>query len=159
MTLTATKTTHRHRPLWVTTMTWLLGVLGIGAVGGGWVMIFGIGGESMLPDAYLDSLPLVHSWVLPGLVLMIGFGFGSLLTGYGVHFRPTWRWVRPVEHLSSHHWSWLATILLGAGQMVWIGIEVVSIPFSFLMPTFGLVGLALFVLPLTRQVSDYLRIT
>lgn len=159
MTLTATKTTPQSRPLSVMATTALLAVLGLGAVGGGWALIFGIGGESMLPDTYLESLPLVNNWVLPGLVLMIGFGFGALLTGYGVLRRPSWRWVRAVESLTSHHWSWLATILLGAGQMVWIGIELMSIPFSALMPTFGLVGLALFVLPLTRRVSNYLRAT
>ena len=51
----------------------------------------------------------------------------------------------------------IATILIGVGQMIWIMLELMSIPFSALMPTFGAVGLALALLPLTSPVQDYLK--
>jgi hypothetical protein len=120
-------------------------------------MVFGIGGESMLPDEYLDALPLVDSWVIPGLILMIGFGFGSLIAAFGVWRRPVWAWLSGLERLTGHHWSWIATVLIGVGQMIWITIELVSIPFSALMPTFGAVGLALALLPFTSPIQDYLK--
>jgi hypothetical protein len=41
--------------------------------------------------------------------------------------------------------------------MIWITIELVSIPFSALMPTFGAVGLALALLPLTPPIQEYLK--
>jgi hypothetical protein len=134
----------------------LLLILGIGALGGGIAMITGVGGESMLPDAYLEDLPLIDNWVVPGLILAIGFGLGSLLTAYGVWRRPQWARAQRLVAFTRHHWAWLATLLLGVGQVAWITIEVVSIPFSFLMPTFGLVGLALSLLPLTPSFRHYL---
>ena len=157
MTLTVTSAPSVHRPLPVRILTILLVVLGIGAVGGGFAMVFGIGGESMLPDEYLDALPLVDSWVVPGLILMIGFGFGSLTVAFGVWRRPAWAWLDGLERLTGHHWSWIATIVIGVGQVVWITLELVSIPFSVLMAIFGLFGLALALLPLTRSVRNYLK--
>jgi hypothetical protein len=135
----------------------LLLVLGLGAVGGGLAMIFGFGGESFLPDEYLDDVPLVDSWLLPGLILFVGFGLGSLVALYGVLRRPRWERLRRLERATGHHWAWIATILIGLGHMVWIGIELNSIPFSPLMPTFGLVGLALTLLPLTSSMRSYLE--
>jgi hypothetical protein len=88
---------------------------------------------------------------------MIGFGLGSLLVGYGVMRRPRWSWIAGLERLSGHHWSWIGTILIGVGQVVWITLELVSIPFSMLMPFFGSVGLALALLPLTRTARTYLE--
>jgi hypothetical protein len=157
MTLTITKAVRVARPFPVVVILTLLIALGIGAVGGGWAMIFGIGGESMMSNEVLEALPLVDSWVIPGLVLLIGFGLGSLLAAYGVWRRPRWSWLARLEQMTGHHWSWLATILIGAGQVVWITLELVSIPFSVLMAVFGPLGLALALLPLTPSARLYLK--
>jgi hypothetical protein len=157
MTLTITKAVRVARPFPVVVILTLLIALGIGAVGGGWAMIFGIGGESMMSNEVLEALPLVDSWVIPGLVLLIGFGLGSLLAAYGVWRRPRWSWLAGLEQMTGHHWSWLATILIGAGQVVWITLELVSIPFSVLMAVFGPLGLALALLPLTPSARLYLK--
>jgi hypothetical protein len=158
MTLTATRIIEAHRPFPVVIVITLLTLLGLGAVGGGYAMIFGIGGEDFMSQEYLEALPLVNSWLVPGLVLMFGFGFGSLLVGYGVMRRPRWSWLGGLEWLSGHHWSWVATIVIGVGQVVWITLELVSIPFSFLMAIFGPLGLALALLPLSKVVRTYLEI-
>jgi len=159
MTLTTTGVARQARPHNVVWIDTLLLVLGIGAVGGGWAMTFGIGDGNVLPDEYLEALPLVNSWVVPGLVLLLGFGVGSLVAAYGVLQRPHWSWTRGIERVTGHHWSWIATIAIGVGQVIWIGLEIISIPFSWLMPTFGLVGLALALLPLTRSARDHLQRT
>lgn len=158
MTLAARQAVRVTRPIPVILITALLALLGVGAVGGGLAMLFGVGGF-MLPDEYLEMLPLVDNWIVPGLVLLLVFGIGSLVTLYGVWARPRWDWLGWLEKATGHHWSWIAAILLGFGQMIWITLEIVSIPFSFLMPTFGLVGLALALLPWLHSVRHYLDIT
>jgi hypothetical protein len=40
--------------------------------------------------------------------------------------------------------------------MIWITLELVSIPLSILMPIFGAVGLALALLPFLTSVKEYL---
>jgi hypothetical protein len=158
MTLTATTTVQTHRPFAVGLISGLLALLGLGAVGGGGAMIFGIGGKSMLPDEYLGMLPIVDSWLVPGLLLGVGFGFGSLVLLYGMLYKPNWPWLRGLERLTGHHWAWIGTIAIGVAHMAWIAIELISIPFSFLMPTFGLVALALALLPWRPSVRAYLRV-
>ncbi len=133
----------------------LLIILGVGAVGGG--LGLALGGAGMRPpDSYLDDLPLISNWVIPGLILVVGFGVGSLVAAYGIARRPRWAILGVIERLTRHHWSWITTIVIGGAQVIWIGIEVVSIPFSVLMPTFGLIGMALLALPLTTSVRSYL---
>jgi hypothetical protein len=61
-----------------------------------------------------------------------------------------------LERLTGHHWSWTGTIVIGAGQVLWILLEVISIPFSMLMVIFGSIGLALAVLPFTPTLRKYL---
>jgi hypothetical protein len=156
MTLLASSPTRTRRPGLVIAVMVLLALLGIGAVGGGLAMLFGMGGESFLPGGYLDTVPLIDSWVLPGLVLLVGFGLGSLFTLWGMWARPRWPIADRLEQWTGHHWSWLATMVIGWSQVVWILLEFMFIPVSFLMPTFGIVGLALGLLPLTSSVRRYL---
>lgn len=157
MTLTATRTVSQPRPVPIAWISALLLILGLGATAGGAAMIFGVGSSTMLPNEYLETVPLIDSWVIPGLVLMVGFGIASLIATYGVLQRPHWRWFDGIERMTGHHWSWIATIAIGVGHVIWIGLEFVFIPFSWLMPTFGLIGLALGLLPFTAQARRYLR--
>jgi hypothetical protein len=148
-----------RRPGLVVTLIVLLLFLGITALASGIAMTFGPGDfEITPPEAWLDYFPLIGSWVVPGLVLGIGFGLGSLFTGYAMVRRPDWSWARFVEKPTGHHWVWLATILLGFGQVIWIGLEFIYLPeISWLMWLYGVIGLALLMLPFTKTVSDHLR--
>lgn len=91
-------------------------------------------------------------------MLGVGFGLGSRLVGYGMRRRPQWPWLRPVDRLTRHHWSWIATILIGAGQLAWISLELVYLPeLSILQAIYGAVGLVLVLLPLIPSARSHLR--
>jgi hypothetical protein len=62
----------------------MLVFLGVTALGGGVEMVVFRAGNSHLPCAWLDSIPLVDSWPVPGLVLGLGFGVGLLVTAYAL---------------------------------------------------------------------------
>ncbi len=114
MTLTATETVRAHQPLPVQITEGLLILLGISALAGGAALIFGLGdGQLMAPAEWLENLPIIDSWVVPGLVLGIGFGLGSLLAAYGMIRRPRWDWAAFAEQPTGHHWSWIGTVLIG----------------------------------------------
>ena len=120
-------------------------------------MVFGIGGEIMLPQAWLDGIPLIDSWVIPGLVLGLGFGVGSLVVAYGVIRRPEWHWLNWVESLTGHHWSWAGALVLGAGHVMWILLELAFLPeATWLQAVYGSVGVGLVVLPLLPTLRDHL---
>ena len=159
MTTTATHVATRdHRPALVSTTVGLLFFLGVSAVAGGIALSFGTTESGLLPPAeWLDAIPLVDEWLVPGLVLGLGFGLGSLFAGFGVLGRPHWRWASFAERATGHHWSWLATMVIGLAHVLWIGLELVFLPeLSVLQAIYGPLGLALFLLPFSRPVSEYL---
>jgi len=137
----------------------LLFFLAISALACGVALTFSVGDEGAAPPVdWLDAIPLVDSWVVPGLILGIGFGLGSLLVGYGVLTRPRWEWARFIEKPTGHHWTWLGTILIGIGHVVWLGPGLVSLPeLSVLQVVYGATGLALLALPFVPTVSSHLR--
>jgi hypothetical protein len=133
----------------------VLAFLGVSALGGG--IALSLGGAAAPPREWLADVPLVNDWLLPGLVLSVGFGLGSLVTLYGVWRRPAWPWLRFVERAIGHHWSYGATVLLGLGQVLWIGLEVIYLPeLSALQIIYGGVGAALIALPALTSVRSYL---
>jgi len=135
----------------------LLVFLGISALGGGLMMIFA--GDTIFPAEWLTAFPVITNWVVPGLVLAIGFGVGSLVTAHGARRQPTWGVMRPVEQWTRQHWSWLATSLIGLGQMVWIALELLYLEGgAWLQVLYGSVGVALFLLPLTAELRRRLSI-
>jgi hypothetical protein len=156
MAVTVTPAVTGHRPAAVWTTIGVLVFLGVSAVAGGVAMVFGIGAAP--PREWLGRIPLINTWVIPGLVLGIGFGLGSLLAAYGMLRRPRWARLRPVERLTRRHWSWIVTILLGLGHIAWIVIELIYIPLSGLQAVYGSVGVALLLLPVHPAVRAYLAI-
>jgi len=156
MTITVAQHSTAHRPAAVSTTIGVLIFLGLSAVVGGVMLLFtSIPGDNF-PGDWLERIPPIDSWLLPGLVLGVGFGIGSLIVAYGVLRKPQWTWLAVVKRLSGHHWSWLATIVLGAGQVVWIVLEVIYLGFGALHVVYGTVGLALVLLPLLPSVRSHL---
>jgi hypothetical protein len=138
----------------VWTAVGVLAFLGISAIAGGVAMVLDVGTP---PDDWLERIPVIDTWMVPGLVLVVGFGFGSLLSGYGMLRRPRWAWLHPVERLTRHHWSWAATVLIGLGQIAWIVVELVYLPEpSALQVVYGGVGAALLLLALLPAVRRHL---
>jgi hypothetical protein len=71
--------------------------------------------------------------------------------------KPHWAWLGRVERRTGHHWSWIATILIGFGQLVWLALELVYLPdLSWLEALYAVVSIALLVLPMSTPVSRYL---
>jgi hypothetical protein len=158
MAITVTPMVTGHRPARAAATIAVLVFLGISATAGGTAMMLGIGAAP--PEDWLAEIPVIDSWVVPGLVLGIGFGLGSLVTAYGMLRRVRWAWLGFAERLTRHHWSWIATVLIGAGQLAWIAIEVIYLPeLSVLQAVYGATGVALLVLPLHPTVRGYLAVS
>jgi hypothetical protein len=142
-----------HRPATVWTFAAVLLFLGVSAVAGGIAMLSGF----TPPDRWLDEIPLVGTWLIPGLVLALGFGAGSLVTAYGVIRRPSWAWLSGVERRTGHHWCWAAGLTLGLGQAMWIALELAYLPQrSALQVVYGATGVLLVLLPLLPPVRHHL---
>lgn len=142
------------RPATATATIAVLGFLGVSAVGGAFGFFFDVG---MRDEGWLEQIPLITNWAVPGLILGIGFGLGSLVAAYGVMRRPVWEWLAWAERLTGQHWAWTATLVLGIGMVVWIGLQLIWLGVSFLHVIYGLVGLALIALASSDTFRDYMR--
>lgn len=154
-----TGTRHVGPVLAVRAVVTLLILLGVSAMAGGVEMLLDINGGTYLPQSWLGALPMIDTFLLPGLVLLFVFGIGSLTTAYGMARRPQWQWLRGFERVTGHHWSWTATALLGVGQLLWITIELIYLPgLSWLQVVYGLIGLGLALSPWIAPIRNDLRV-
>ena len=135
----------------------LLAFLGLAALGGGLTMIADPnGGLIGMPAEWMERVPLIDSWLVPGIVLAVWFGLGSLLTLAGMiwRFEPTG--ARLLQRLGAgRHWTWGATVTLGTTQVVWIGVELLLLPQTMwiqaLMASVGALMVVLMFAPSARR--------
>ena len=161
MTAPVGSTTRAPRTAATRTLVGLSAFLGLGAIGGGVTFLLDpSGGAAGLTVELLERAP-VDSYLLPGLLLVLGFGVPAsilvaaiLRPGDGP---PRLRVLRWVEQRSRHRWAWLGSRLLGAVLMVWIVVQVLLIEFSWFQPLMLLIGAALVALPASRGVRSDLR--
>ncbi|MEU4236161.1 hypothetical protein [Actinoplanes sp. NPDC026619] len=112
----------------------ILSFLGVTALGGGVAILVG----ATPPSSWLDDVPLIHGWTIPGLVLTAGFGLGSLLVAVAV--------------LRRVRWSRAAVLLDGLALVVWIALEVAYLPnTSWLQVIYAAAGVALLLLAATPR--------
>ncbi|MBY5163924.1 hypothetical protein [Salsipaludibacter albus] len=134
---------------------------GVTATAGGTMLAAGslpaisVPGTITPPDAFLDGLPF-DTWLIPGLVLGIGLGVSALVISWGLVRRPAWQWLSPLERRTGQHWSWAASIVLGAGLLLWIMVQVTLIPLSWLQLAYGGLGASILVLATRPSVRTWL---
>lgn len=163
---------ERHRrPGSVTATIWVLGFLGVTALAGGLEMLVFVRGNVYLPASMLDQVPLLDTWLVPGLVLTFAFGVGGLVGAWGIARQPRVRQLAMVERRTSTHWSWAWTVAVGYAFTAWMTVEIALLGFPWeatdttgevsawvLYGIYVTVALLLLVLPRTRGVRDHLLI-
>ncbi len=153
---------------------WTIGTLmflGLTALGGGIEMLAFYAGNQYLPVDMLERIPF-DTFVVPGLVLGIGFGLGSLFVAWGMWRRPEIGVLGWLERLTERHWAWAGAVLIGLGFTMWMVIEISLLgapwapetagdgePITWLLySVYGATALALLILPQLRPVRAYMRV-
>jgi hypothetical protein len=118
-----TQTAKQTRPSSVYVLMFLLLLLGISAMYGGYnLMVDPSGGQLQMPSNWIESTPF-KNYFIPGLILFTVLGISPLVTVVALWLRPTWTLVRGLEHLSHEHWAWLASVKLGIALIIWITVQ------------------------------------
>jgi hypothetical protein len=149
----------------------ILVFLGVTALAGGMEMLVFPHGNVYLPEDMLDRLP-VDTFVLPGLILGVVFGLGSLFVAWGMMRRAEIGWLAGLERVTGRHWSWAGLLMVGLGFTTWLIVEVALLgtPWAqadssgetsawVLYGIYGSLALGLLVLPHLRGVKGFLRVS
>ncbi|MFA6246175.1 MAG: hypothetical protein WC615_04490 [Mucilaginibacter sp.] len=105
----------------------LLASLGLGALGGGFVLMISPDGELMgMPLSVLKPSPFT-SFLIPGAILFTVLGIGPLLIIGALIKKPACTTAEMINCFKDMHWSWTFTIYMAFALMIWIQLEMVFI--------------------------------
>lgn len=132
----------------------LIGLLSIGALGGGAALMISPDGSLMqMPISFLDSSPF-GNFFLPGLILFTVLGIFPALLIPGLVRKPVCKICERINLLSDMHWAWSFAVYLSFALIIWIQVEMIILKTVFWLQTFymtyGLVLLVILLLPPVR---------
>ena len=137
--MTSSDRPRRPAALWI--LLALLLVQGVGGLAGGLSLALMPDGSIMkMPVSYLDGSPF-SDFLIPGLILLLVLGVLPLVATAGL-------WL-------GRRWAWYAAFAVGCALMIWILVEITIVPFSWLQPAFGVVGVLIFAVAVLKSVRRY----
>jgi hypothetical protein len=154
-----THTNHLRPWLPLLALSVCLVFLGINGFIGGYLMLSDPNGTPMgMPVSYLERTPFPNFYI-PGLFLVFLWGCGSFVLLAGLWLRPRWSAFALLTFWTHEHWAWGLSVLLGLGLLVWLTVQVFTLP-KMAVIQFILYALAvlLIVLPQLPPMRDYFRV-
>ena len=103
----------------------LLSFLGLGAFGGGGVLVLSPSGEMMgMPLGVLENSPFSNI-LIPGIILFTILGVIPLLLIYALIKKPKWRIPEFFNFFNDMHWAWSFSVYIGFALIIWIQTEMI----------------------------------
>jgi hypothetical protein len=102
--------------------------LGVNGVIGGVLMLRDPNGSPMgMPVSYLARTPF-QNWFVPGLWLILIWGSGSILALLGLWMHPAWSPLDRLTRWTHESWAWVLSVMLGMALLVWLTVQVFTLP-------------------------------
>jgi hypothetical protein len=132
--------------------------LGVSGIFGGYLMLSNPTGTVLgMPVTYLERTPF-SNWFIPGLWLVFIWGLGSFVALAGLWLRAELSAFALLTFWSHEHWSLGLSILLGLALVVWLTVQVFTLPLTTAIQ-YILYGLALVLIftPMLPSMREYYR--
>ncbi len=106
----------------------LLSFLGLGAIGGGTLLIISPSGKLLggLPLSILDHSPF-KDFLIPGIILFLVLGLFPCLLSAALIKKPASRFAEHFNFFKDMHWAWSFSIYLSFALIIWIQVETIYI--------------------------------
>ena len=102
----------------------LLGFLGVGAIGGGGVLIISPTGEMLgMPSSMLEKSPF-NSYLIPGIILFTVLGLIPLMLIIALIKKPKSKLADQFNFFKDMHWAWTYSIYIGFILIIWIQLQI-----------------------------------
>jgi hypothetical protein len=133
----------------------LLVFLGVGAIGGGAVLILSPSGELMgMPLSMLDHSPF-SSFLIPGIVLFTILGIFPIVNAITLVKKPDSILAERLNAFKDMHWSWSYTIYTAFALIIWIQLELIFLNAVHWLHTFYMfLALTILSIALLKPVRD-----
>lgn len=108
-------------------LIFILVFLGLGAIGGGGVLILSPSGELMgMPLTLLDHSPFT-SFLIPGIVLFTFLGLSPFLLIFALLKKPKSSFAEMFNCFKDMHWAWTFSVYMAFILIIWIQVQMVFI--------------------------------
>ena len=108
-----------------TTLLWLLGLLGLGALGGGGLLAVAPSGRLLgMPVSMLAGSPFAD-FLVPGIVLFTLLGVAPCLLVVALLKQPRSPLAERLNFCGDMHWAWTSSIYVAFALILWIQLEMV----------------------------------
>jgi uncharacterized membrane protein YqjE len=103
----------------------VLGFLGLGAIGGGVVLIISPTGELLgIPLSEFKNIPF-DSYLIPGIILFVVLGIIPLLLIIALLKKPESKLAEQINIFRDMHWSWTYSIYIAFILIGWVHIQLI----------------------------------
>ena len=136
-------------------LVFLLAFLGLGAIGGGGVLLISPSGKLIgMPVSMLDKSPF-SSFLLPALILFFVLGLAPIAVTFALLKKPASKFAEQFNFFSDMHWSWSYTIYIAFALIGWIQVEMIYLQAVHWLHTFYMfLAVAIIFTALLPQVRD-----
>lgn len=133
----------------------LLAFLGLGAIGGGAVLIISPSGKLIgMPLAILNPSPF-YNFLIPGIILFFVLGIIPMLLIIALLKKPTSKLAERFNYCADMHWAWTYSIYIAFILIFWIQIEMVLLnAVSWLHTFYMLLAVVIIFVALLPQVRS-----
>ena len=148
--------TDRKRPWTLYVLLALLLFQGLGAIGGGIVLMISPDGSMLhMPASILHGSPF-SSFLIPGLILFLILGVFPVFTFFILLLQPAWRFMQVLNIYRDRYVGWMFSLFIGIGLIIWMDIEVAIVGYgAIIQAVYAVVGLLILIFTLMPGVMRY----
>ncbi len=147
------------KPQVVNQLMFLLAFLGIGAIGGGAILMISPSGILMgIPLSILKDSPF-HNFLIPGIILFTVLGVAPCMLIYLLLKKPDSKFFDRMNVFYDMHWSWSFCIYVAFALIIWIQAEMMYLQsVSWLHTFYILYAILILIVALLPKVRNFYKI-